>query len=281
MNRPAAIRQRQLEKFPFEKVLANVDTSLGHFSIGFLPQTLEYRKKIRAGSTQNEHVNERMAESLSAIEKNAPEQRNGIVARLFALLPKEFVIAGIRNMTATFAYTHCELAFALKDNSPMRTDQINVMNVAIHADVGVFMAPRKFHTEYEWVHVRCTETQMKAMLFFAYEEQGKRFSSELMSKSVVNPGPDDRSVYFCSHFTMACLEFLPFPVFHFNRANAQTIDDIYSMVSSDEVRAKEVNVVPQAQMTAIWGTDTARVEYVERPGQKEIEARKKAAKHKA
>jgi hypothetical protein len=221
-----------------------------------------------------------MAESLGSVESNAPPQRNGVVAKLFSLLPSEFLLGAIRHMTSTFDYSHCEMAFLLKDRSVLRSDKVNVISVAIHADVGVFMAPRKFHEEYEWHHVTCNETQMKAILFFAYQEQGKRFSAELMSKSVVNPGPDDRSVYFCSHFTMACLEFLPNPVFHFNRANAQTIDDIYAMVTSEEVRAKNVSSIPQAQSIALFGETQSDAVYVERPTKKEEELKKNATRKK-
>jgi hypothetical protein len=121
---------------------------------------------------------------------------------------------------------------------------------------------------------------MKAMLFFAFEEQGKRFSVSLMSKSVVNPGPDDRAEYFCSQFTMACLERLPYPMFHFNRANAQSIDDIYRMVTTAEVRATNVVSIPQAQFKKIFGQAPTEPMFVDMSTAEEREAKKRAARKK-
>jgi hypothetical protein len=281
MNAGQAIQQIYLPPFPYEAILENVDFALGYFSIGFKRQSSEYQQAIRAGKTNNEHVNHTMASSLRDVESGAPTQRNGLVRRLFAWLPSEFLIVAIQHLTSTFTYTHCEMAFLLRNDSRLKTDSVNVLAVGIKADCGVFINPRKSYDDYEWHHVACDETRMKALLFFAFEEQGKRFSPQLMSKSVVNPGPDERSVYFCSHFTMACLEFLPQPAFHFNRANTLTIDHIHHMVTADDVRAHNVTSIPQAQFNAYFGSaaeNTAAI-YVERPTPAQ-EAALKGAKRK-
>jgi len=283
MNAGPVIEQIYLPPFPYEAVLENVDFALGYFSIGFKRQSTEYRAAIREGRTQNEHVNHKMANSLRDEEAGGgvPPARNGLVRRLFALLPSEFLIVAIQHLTSTFTYTHCEMAFLLRNDSRLKTDTVNVLAVGIKADCGVFINPRKSYDDYEWHHVACDETRMKAMLFFACEEQGKRFSPQLMSKSVVNPGADERSVYFCSHFTMACLEFLPAPAFHLNRANTLSIDHIHHMVTADDVRAHNVTSIPQAQFNAYFGSaaeNTAAI-YVERPTPAQ-EAALKSAKRK-
>lgn len=250
-------RQR-LPPISYEDILANVNTEVGYFSIGFKPQTRAYRELMRAGSTNNEAVNDVMSQSLVSEERGAPAQRNGIFRTILSWLPSEFRVTAIREMTSTYEYSHCEMAFLMRRGAPLYTSEINVLAVGIQCDCGVFIAPRRFNEEYEWHHVKCDPARMKAMLFFAYTEQGKPFSAELMTKSVVMPGPDDRTVYFCSHFTMACLEFLPHPQFHFNRANAQSVDSIYKMVTRDaEVRATNIVDIPQALFTKTFGTVVA------------------------
>lgn len=251
------MRQR-LPPISYENILEHVNTDVGYFSIGFKPQSVAYRAQMRAGSTQNEAVNDVMSQSLVAEEHGAPSQRNGIFRRLLSMLPSEFRVTAIREMTSTYEYSHCEMAFLIKRTSPMFTSEVNVLAVGISSDCGVFIAPRRFHDEYEWHHVKCEPARMKAMLFFAYTEQGKPFSAELMTKSVVMPGPDDRTVYFCSHFTMACLEFLPYPQIHLNRANAQSVDGIYKMITQDkEMCATNVVDIPQALFTKTFGTVVA------------------------
>lgn len=251
------IRHR-MERMSYEAILEHVNIEVGYFSIGFKPQTLEYRERVRTGSTDNEAVNHVMSQSLVSEERGAPAQRNGIVRTLIGLLPAEFRITAIREVTSTYAYSHCEMAFLIRRTSPLFNAEVNVLAVGINSDCGVFIAPRRFHEEYEWHHVRCEPARMIAMLYFAYTQQGKPFSAELMTKSVVMPGPDDRSVYFCSHFTMACLEFLPHAQFQLNRANAQSVDSIYAMVTGDkEVRATNVSEIPQALFTKTFGETIA------------------------
>lgn len=256
MNDLTRVKQIKLEPFSFEQMLEHVWTNVGYFSIGFRSQNEEQREAIRRARTKNEQANSVMADSLKTIEEGAPHQRNGVVRWLFSWLPEELLLSAIRYFTSNYKYTHCEMAFLLRRDSKLRTTDVNVLAVAVSSDCGVYVMPRRFNIEYEWHHVRCDEPHMIAMLFFAFEEQGKRFSRFMMSKSPITPGPDDRREYFCSHFTMACLERLPAPQFHFNRANAQSIDDIYEMATAENVRATHVVEVPNAQMTKLYGKAT-------------------------
>src|SRR5271166_1857624 len=117
MNNPKAVKQIYLDPFPFADSLTNVQTDIGYFSIGFKSQTRDYRRQLRAGKTEHEHINYTIGNSLSAMERGAPEQRNGIVRMLFSCLPQELLITAVREYTSGLRLTHCELAFYLKHHS--------------------------------------------------------------------------------------------------------------------------------------------------------------------
>ena len=250
-----------MRRWRFNELASIVNLDRGHISVGFTRQTEERRQLIRDGRTESEHVNYATVASLSALEQGAPEQRNGFMTRLFGWMPREVVADAVREFTAQQHNTHCELCFYVKEHA--KRNGLDVLGVALRA-VGVVIEMRSYKRDsYTWRHVLCTPKQMLSMIRFACAEQGKEYDDRMMAKSATEPGPDVRDAYFCSQFVMACLEHLPHPVFHFNRANTMTIDAIMHILGSKGVVCAVPAEVPASVLDNVMG---AASRYVVAPG---------------
>lgn len=247
----------------FERIISSVDLNRGYISVGFLAQTEEQQELIRLGQTTSEHMTTQFANNLVDIESGhaTTVKEEGILARLrnvvVGMLPKEIAITAVRAYTSELKFIHCELGFFMNDVGMQnaRTDA-DLLAVAINEEFNVYIAPRRFSPDFKWVNVRCSPEEMYAMLHYAHSLQGTRLSRKRMAQLATYPGPDRRDQLYCSHLTMACLQYIGTPGFQLNRANTLTIDEVYMICAAPENKPKTVPRMSTAQIDSMCGRES-------------------------
>lgn len=233
----------------FDELKQCVNFDKGYIGIAFKDQSEERREQIFNGTTGDERNNAEIADALLD-KKNS--KSGGWLA---SLLPYQLILLAIQGYTATLKYRHCELVLYLSPTGKARWGEDKILGVGLNSVQGVFILPRRYNTEYEWQHVTCNRASMLAMLHFAWTQRHKKFSLAGMTQLTIWPGPDDRTGYYCAHFTMACLEFLPFYDFHINPCNKMTIDDVYDLVIRKEHTPATIDEVTRVQFKRQFGDD--------------------------
>jgi hypothetical protein len=254
-----------------DELLEIIDTNSTTCLVGFLEQSPENRRKIRQAAPDEEHGTRQLLQGVLARKENggAPSSSSlwSCCSRVFdCLAPVSIMVAAVRGYASMLRYRHCEVAFWTRHGA-LVDDSRSLVAVGVHNQC-VFIEKRNYDQQYYWVHVRCPEASLFAMLILAVQYRGTRFSMEAMSKSPVLPGPDtddDRQAgVFCSQLTMKLLSLLPYPAAQLNRANAQTVDDIFDILRNEDFHPDDetdlVGSIPEARLRHTFGAHTSLTE---------------------
>jgi len=255
----------------FESVMNCVNLDLGYIAVGFIRQSAEERSRFRRGESESVHIQQATAaavvagDEVDAAERGSRSRRHArdggdtpagpLWSRFLALLPSNLLQAVVCEYWATLSYAHCEVAFFLNEYGKQRYGDQMVIGAGMNNE-GVFLSWRRYNSKYSWQHVRCDRLSMLAMLHYAWTQRGKPFSARHMTQMAIYPGPDQRERYFCAHFVMSLLEFLPLPAFHLNPCNKLTNDDVYHLVTRPENRPERVSEVSQVHYDSIFGRES-------------------------
>lgn len=253
----------RIETAPFERIIASVDLNRGYISVGFLEQTEAERALIRQGRTNSEYMTTQFAENLVDIEAGRVDsaQKQSFLSKLrnilVRLLPTEIAITAVRTYTSELKFKHCELGFFMNEEGQRRSRKgADMLAVAINEEFNVYIAPRHFSADFKWVNVRCSPIEMYAMLHYAHSLQGTKLCRKRMAQLATYPGPDRRDQLYCSHLTMACLQYIGTCGFHLNRPNTLTIDEVYMICAAEENRPVAVPRMSAAHMDAVFGGES-------------------------
>lgn len=241
-----------------DQIAQRVNFERGYIAIGF--SSVDASRRAPAanpsmpakGLTQEE--NDRII--ASEIAKRRDDETTASASlwqRLFALLPSSILATAVSEYSSTLAFAHCEIALFFNYAGRAEFGGEKMLAIGVSSARGVFVWPRAYKELYRWVYVPCEKDSMYALLLFAWSERHKKFSPRSMTRTVTNPGPEDRSCWSCAHFTMACLENLPLPDFHLNPPNKVTTDDIYDLATRPDNSLSEVAELVPAQISQLYG----------------------------
>lgn len=224
----------------FSRIEQLVDFNAGHVSVAFLAQKADSRQDIATGREEGRNGGQLYVESL---RKAA---RGHWSARLFSLLPTSLLGAAATGYTGSLQYIHCELAMFLTNEGIARYDGRDVLAITVTVE-GVVIKPRGMKPEYEWIHVACPPTNMRAMLHWCCSHHKKPYSLSRLSNVAVAPGRAQDREWFCVQLVMGALRFTPHPVCHENAINKATVDDLYDLLtSSKSIAPATVHKFPRA-----------------------------------
>lgn len=242
---PQPVERKPIPNKGFDDLVSEVELTEGVIHIGFIKTTDDDREQMSRTSPETE----RMAEEIQS-------GSNSIAMCLFGALGRRFLVDVVTVYTHTLSYLHCEIALPLSTHGTALYGSNHVMAIGVNAREGVFVRPRKFHDEYTWSAVKCGEESMRSMLHFVYGERGKL--ARATTNVVLYPGPEKRDKYTCAQLVMACLEFLPLPVFHFNPGNKLTVDELFDLVSRRENAPTQMAKLTETQAKRVYGEASMR-----------------------
>lgn len=180
---------------------------------------------------------------------------NGIFATslrpILSVLSKEFM--------SHAQFKHCEVAFHMSAEGQQRFGHNRMLAISVEMMTGVSIKPRRFHEQYVWKFLQCTEEEMKCIAYHAFMTQGAPFGAEKMNRTVTNPGPEKRDSWFCVFHAMSCLQMLPVADFHLTRCNVLTIDELYLLLDQCKYRqARSADAIAPHQLEQMYGENNVR-----------------------
>lgn len=242
MSSPAP---RRPKTYPLEELYECIDLYHGAFAIGFKRASEKDRRDARSGNSRHAHIGENLARNVVASDNSA-------AVLLGKLVPLSLLSSAVQEFTSSFRMMHCEAAFYLSRKGTETFGDEYMLAVATEQKAPVFIYPRRFHDEYEWLNVAADCNQMRAIVAYCQSLQGKPFRYNAMAQCLTTPGPDLREKWFCSYLCATLLEFLDVPEGHLNRPNTLSIDDLYHIVSIPDYRPKNDYSRPAAHLRKIY-----------------------------
>lgn len=246
MTQPQQPRARPC-RYSLEQLLEYVDTYHGAFAIGFKAASEADRAQTRRGSSRHEHLGENLA-------KNVVASDNIAAVMLGRLLPLHLLASAVQEFTGSMRLMHCEAAFYLSAAGRAKFGDDFMLAVATQQKAPVFLYPRRFNDEYEWLNVRADCNQLRCVLGYCQKLQGQPFKYGAMAQCLTTPGPDTRQKWYCSYLCATLLEFLDVPDGHLNRPNTLSIDDLYHIVSAPAYRPENDYSRPAAHLKKLYNS---------------------------
>lgn len=234
-------------RYLLEDLLECIDIYHGAFAIGFKAASDKDRDQTRRGVSQHAHLGQKLANSVLASD-------NAAAVMLGKLIPLHLLATAVQEFTGSFRMVHCEAAFYLSAAGHRRFGDEYMMAVATQQKAPVYLYPRKFHDEYEWLNVRADCNQLRSIVAYCQSLQGQPFKYGAMAQCLTTPGPDLRQKWYCSYLCATLLEFLDVPDGHLNRPNTLSIDDLYYIVSARAYRPDNDYSRPAAHLRKIYNS---------------------------
>ena len=157
---------------------------------------------------------------------------------------------------AHFVYIHCEIAFEPNALGRKQHGADKMLAVLVNAKDNVAMRWRHYDNRYEWLQLRATRKQLEAMLKFACSTRGERFSAAQRDAAVVRPGVEQATGWYCTKHVATLLRSLDCEMFHFNRTNSLTCDELHTLVKfCNHSPSAHLKKQPPIVMEKIFGRD--------------------------
>lgn len=208
-------------RFNLADLLERVDFYRGCFAIGFK------RNSETPDAAKNTEASGRIADKILSADANKPD--SSLWDMLSQLAPREMIAAAVDEVANGLSFGHCEAAFYLSSKGKAVYGDDHMLAVTTQQKAPVFIYPRKFNAEYEWVNIKADCNEIKAIVYHCFSLQGKAFQYGAMARCLTTPGPDLREKWFCSYLCATLLEFLSVPEGHLNRPNTLSVDDLYTI----------------------------------------------------
>jgi hypothetical protein len=201
----------------YNQYLPDIDLNAGIVYVAFMEETPENGARVRDGTTGREHLNVEIARSVGG-----PLASLGLLRRLLARAGQQF--------TAHFQYIHCEVVFVLSERGKTTQGADKLLAVFVNEGDNVSMRWRHFDKRYKWIALRANPYQIDSMLKFACVTRGEKFSRALTNSVATLPGSETQYGWYCAKHCATMLRALDCPMFHLNRTNIMTVDELYHMV---------------------------------------------------
>lgn len=196
---------------------SKVDFNAGFVYVTFMEEDPEYSARILNETTGNEHLNAELADGVG-----------GSAAKVGIF--KDILTQVVKTFTAYFKYVHCEVAFELSEDGKREFGPDKLLASFVNTNENVSLKLRKFNHKYRWFNLRATPSELCSMLKLACVTVGQRFSASLRNNSVTFPGDENQYGWYCSKHVCTMLRSLNCEMFHLNRTNTVTVDELYHMV---------------------------------------------------
>jgi len=197
-----------------------VDLGAGFIYVTFMEEDPQVGALVRAGRTGREHLNDDIA-----------IQIGGSATKNVGFL-KEIMSVVVRTFTGHFQFVHTEIAFKLSETGKKTHGADKLLAVYVNTNENVGMRWRGFNASYKWFYLKANPAQLDSMLKFACATNGEPFSEKLRNNSVTFPGKEEQHGWYCSKHVATALRCLDCEMFHLNRTNTLTVDELYHMVDA-------------------------------------------------
>jgi len=245
----ASNSRRKFTRYSLEQLIEYVDLYRGCFAVGFLATNSEERKRVRAGQGKHAHLGVKLSSQITAGSSNS------IWSALSSLIPTSMITAAVQEFTASLDFVHCEAAFYLSEKGKEVFGDGHMLSITAQQKAPVHIYPRRFHDDYEWLNVSSDCNELRAIVGYCCDLQGKRFKYNAMAQCLTTPGPDRREKWYCSYLCATLLEFLSVAEGHLNRPNTLSIDDLYFILKLPEYRPKVDYNRTEAHLNKVYRND--------------------------
>lgn len=201
----------------YNKYKRIINLNCGYVHVTFMQEDPATGALVRDGLTGREYLNDEAARDL------------GGSATKFGFLQK-LLSQSVRSFTSNFSFTHVELAFPLSEVGARENGEDKLLAVFVSRSDNVGIRLRRFDERYKWFAVSTTSQQMCSMLKFACLTYGEKFSLKMLHNTVTSPGKENQPGWYCSKHVATMLRSLDCAMFHMNRTNTITVDELYHMV---------------------------------------------------
>jgi|CXWL01.1.fsa_nt_gi hypothetical protein len=228
----------------FARYAPNVDMRSGFVYVAFMETDPDSAARVRDGLTGREYLNDEVARGIGG----AAAARFGFVQHLLA--------KAVQSFTAYFKFTHCEVAFPLSERGKHEHGPDKLLAVFVNEVENVSMRWRHFDQRYRWFSLRATDQQIESMLKFACVTHGEPFSASLRNSVATTPGSEHVVGWYCSKHVASMLRALDCEMFHLERTNTITVDELFHMVEcSEHLAARHDVTLPPVQLEQRWGRE--------------------------
>lgn len=208
----------------YGEFVSQIDLKAGFVYVAFMQESPEYGALVRDGLTGREHVNDEIAADAIGGGSNG----GGFLSKIsFA---RHAMAKVVQSFTAHLRFMHCEVVFQPSETGKKRHGPDKLLAVFVNSNENVDMKWRKFNQKYVWFNLRATSDDIINMLKFACKTRGEPYSAELRNKTATFPGNENRPGWYCSKHVATMLRALPCEMFHLNRTNTITVDELYHMI---------------------------------------------------
>ena len=211
-------KQTPLEMYHYYKQFVDLDA--GFIYVTFMKQDAAEARLVREGRTGREHLNDEIALEIG-----------GGATEKFGFF-KDIMSVVVRTFTGHFAYVHTEVAFKLSENGKKEHGADKLLAVYVNTDENVGMRWRGFNPAYKWFYLKANHQQLDSMLKFACATCDEPFSKRLRDNAVTYPGQEEQHGWYCSKHVATMLQCLDCEMFHLNRTNTVTVDELHHMVEA-------------------------------------------------
>lgn len=224
----------------------NVDLNCGYIYVTFMEEDVNYGAQVRDGTTGNEHLNEELAVGVGGAATNVG-------------LFKDVLTKVVQTFTAHFQFVHCEVAFELSESGKQAFGPDKLLASYVNTGENVGLKLRHFNDKYRWFYLRATPEQISSMLKLACLTVGQKFSAELRNNAVTMPGNENNYGWYCSKHVATLLRTLDCEMFHLNRTNTITVDELYHMVENcNHFAAQHLRRLPPVVKESMFGAESVR-----------------------
>lgn len=228
----------------FAQYAPRVNLKSGFVYVAFMETDPDAAARVRDGLTGFEHLNDEVALGIGG----RAASQFGIVHYLLS--------KAVQSFTAYFKYTHCEVAFPLSEHGKHEQGPDKLLAVYVNGVDNVSMRWRHFDARYRWFSLRATERQIESMLKFACLTRGEPFSAPLRNSVATTPGRERQLGWYCSKHVASLLRALDCEMFHLERTNTITVDELYHMVECSDHLVPQHNVsMPPVLLEQVWGQE--------------------------
>lgn len=204
-------------------------------------------RMIIRGSMYDETRDVEWAEPSAAAAAAAPSQPWLLARAMWA------ASAFVREYTGIMRFKHAEVCFALSAEGRRRFGDDMIMAAGTLKRENTFLKPRRFHDAYEWLWLRATPEQLRAMFYFAWRQCERRrpFNYSGMSQCLTRPRPTDHKQLYCAEYVMELVKFLPCAYAHLVRSNVVDLDELYFLLSSSPLRSAAPHLLAPVELAKV------------------------------
>lgn len=231
----------------YSNLVNQIDLNAGFVYVSFMKQDEEDAVRVRDGRTGREYMNDDIAVDIGG-------------SASYMLSPvKSFISNVVRNFTAHMKFIHCEVGFEPSAAGKKKNGSDKLLAVFVNSNENVEIRWRKFNQKYVWFNVRANNEQIQSMLMFACVTRGEPYSSALRNSTATMPGSENQPGWYCSKHVATMLRSLPCEMFHLNRTNTITVDELHIMIDACDHKIPTQNAkTPPIVYETMYGAEAVR-----------------------